>query len=83
MTLFKANGLPLLVGSLPMDDHPAAARLVMDHTPQIPLWVQLPQFPEEGMINQFIPGLPGVTVQKGKHFIEMLAFYTNYKYRLV
>jgi len=87
MTSFKANGLPLLVGSLPMDDHPAAARLVMDHTPQIPLWVQLPQFLEEGMINQFIPGLPGVTVQDGKHFIDtqqedfdeqFLAFFEDY-----
>jgi hypothetical protein len=87
MTSFKANGLPLLVGSLPMDNHPAAAQLVMDHTPQIPLWVQLPQFPEEGMINQFIPGLPGVTVQEGKYFIDtrqedfdnqFLAFFEDY-----
>ncbi len=87
MTSFKANGLPLLVGSLPMDNHPAAAGLVMEYTPQIPLWVQLPKFLEEGMINQFIPGLPGVTVQEGKHFIDtqntdfdeqFLAFFEDY-----
>jgi hypothetical protein len=87
MTSFKANGLPLLVGSLPMEDHPAAARLVMDHTPQIPLWVQLPLFPEEGMINQFIPGLPGATVRNGKQFIntqapdfddQFLTFFEDY-----
>ncbi len=87
MTSFKANGLPLLVGSLPMDDHQAAAQLVMEHTPQIPLWVQLPQFREEGMINQFIPGLPGLTVHKGKYFLDtqktefddqLLAFFEEY-----
>ncbi|MBA3010448.1 MAG: hypothetical protein KKF12_18240 [Proteobacteria bacterium] len=87
MTSFKANGLPLLVGSLPMDDHRAAATLVMDHTPQIPLWVQLPLFKEEGMINQFLPGLPGLTIRKGKHFLdtrkaefdaEFLAFFEAY-----
>jgi methionine synthase II (cobalamin-independent) len=87
MTPFKANGLPLLVGSLPMDNHPAAAGLVMEYTPQIPLWVQLPKFLEEGMINQFIPGLPGVTVQEGKQFIDtqstsfdaqFLAFFEDY-----
>ncbi|MCP3942626.1 MAG: hypothetical protein GY710_14215 [Desulfobacteraceae bacterium] len=87
MTLFKANGLPLLVGSLPMDSHPAAARLVMEHTPKIPLWVQLPLFKEEGMINQFLPGLPGLTVQEDKHFLDtqktdfddqFLAFFEDY-----
>jgi hypothetical protein len=87
MTSFKANGLPLLVGSLPMTDHKAAARLVMDYTPEIPLWVQLPLFREEGMINQFLPGLPGLTVEKDKHFLdtqgqefdeEFLAFYEDY-----
>ena len=60
MTSFKADTRPLLVGSLPMTDHAAAARLVMDHTPEIPLWVQLPLFREEGMVNQFLPGLPGL-----------------------
>ncbi|MCP4718424.1 MAG: hypothetical protein GY860_03115, partial [Desulfobacteraceae bacterium] len=87
MTSFKANGLPLLVGSLPMDDHKAAAKLVMEHTPQIPLWVQLPQFREEGMINQFLTGLPGLTVKNDKHFLdtrkinfdeEFLAFFEDY-----
>ncbi len=87
MKSFKANGLPLLVGSLPMDDHRAAAQLVMAYTPQIPLWVQLPKFQEEGMINQFIPGLPGHTIQKGKHFLDtqrsdfdddFLAFFEEY-----
>jgi hypothetical protein len=64
MTTFTPGGLPLLIGSLPMDDHTAATRLIFDHTPEIPLWPQLPCYPEEGMIPQFLPGMPGV-VQQG------------------
>jgi len=87
MTAFKANSRPLLVGSLPMKDHPAAARLVFDHTPEIPLWVQLPMYREEGMVNQFMPGLPGVTKKEDKCFIdtqketfdqEFLEFFEDY-----
>ncbi len=87
MTTFKANGLPLLVGSLPMTDHPAAASLVMEHTPEIPLWVQLPQFKEEGMVNQFLPGLPGLTRKGDKQYLdtgsdafdpEFLSFFEDY-----
>lgn len=65
--------LPLLIGSLPMHDHPAASRLIMDYTPAIPLWVQLPVFAEEGMVPQFLPGMPGVVKQGGKTFIDTLA----------
>lgn len=87
MTSFKANAHPVLVGSLPMTDHETATRLVLDYTPKIPLWVQLPQFKEEGMINQFLPGLPGLSEQGDKIFIdtskesfdeEFLAFFEDY-----
>lgn len=79
--------LPLLIGSLPMNDHQAASRLMMDHTPAIPVWIQLPIFPEEGMVLQFLPGMPAVNRQDGKIFIdttsaafedELLAFYETY-----
>jgi len=87
MTSFKANARPVLVGSLPMTDHEAATRLVLEYTPEIPLWVQLPQFLEEGMINQFLPGLPGLVEQGEKIFLdtgkkqfdeEFLAFFEDY-----
>ena len=79
--------LPMLIGSIPLDDHPAASRLIMDYTPAIPLWVQLPVFAQEGMIPQFMPGMPGVVEQGGKTFIdtaadnfdaELLAFFEDY-----
>ena len=70
MTHFKANGLPLLIGSLPMDNHEEATRLMLDHTPDIPLWIQLPIYKEEGMIDQFLSGLPGFTEGTGKSVLD-------------
>lgn len=70
---FRPGGLPVLIGSLPLDDHEEAARLVFCHTPEIPLWVQLPIHPEEGMIAQFMPGLPGLSMVGGKPCIDAAA----------
>ena len=87
MKKFKANGLPLLIGSLPMDSHKEATELVLEHTPDIPLWVQLPLYKEEGMINQFLAGLPGFTNEIEKSLLdtskpgfdeEFIAFFEEY-----
>ncbi len=87
MENFQANSLPVLIGSLPMDDHEEAIRLVLKYTPEIPLWVQLPVYKEEGMIAQFLPGMPGLTIEKEKAFIntasvdfddDFLKFYEAY-----
>jgi len=84
---FQANGLPVLIGSLPMDDHTEAVKLVFRYTPEIPLWVQLPVYKEEGMIAQFLPGLPGLTIEKERAYIDtstagfgedLLKFYAHY-----
>ncbi len=87
MNSFKPGFLPLLIGSLPVDDHDKAIEMVLKYTPEIPLWVQLPVFKEEGMIEQFIPGLPGLTVEQDKFYLdtsgekfnkELLQFYEDY-----
>jgi len=70
MNNFQANCLPLLIGSLPLDDHEQALSLVFKQTPEIPLWIQLPVFKEEGMIEQFLPGIPGLTRTKNKACID-------------
>ncbi|MEA1967777.1 MAG: hypothetical protein U9N77_06125 [Thermodesulfobacteriota bacterium] len=85
---FKADALPLLIGSLPMKDHREATELILEYTPETPLWAQLPMYREEGMMAQFLPGMPGLTESsKGKLFIdtstadfdeEYLAFYEEY-----
>ena len=58
------NCLPVLIGSMPLDDHSAASRLMMEFTPAIPLWIQLPVFPQEGMVPQFLPGMPAMINQE-------------------
>jgi hypothetical protein len=73
MLRFSPNALPLLIGSLPMDSHELATQLVIEHTPQIPLWTQLPLFREEDMVNQFLPGLPGLMVKGDKLFLDTSA----------
>jgi methionine synthase II (cobalamin-independent) len=84
---FKPFGLPLLIGSFPVDDHLQAVKLVFEYTPDIPLWTQLPVFREEGMIAQFLPGLPGLTEEDERLYIntsaknfdnELVEFYEEY-----
>lgn len=87
MSQFRPCCLPLLIGSLPHENHVEATRIIREYTPELPLWPQLPIFPQEGMIPQFIPGLAGVTQKDGKLFIdsesttfeaELLEFYEEY-----
>jgi len=87
MSTFEANCLPLLIGSLPIDNHTKAMELILQYTPEIPLWPQLPIFKEEGMVPQFLPGMPGIDDCDGKTFIngqgedfdaDSLRFYEEY-----
>jgi methionine synthase II (cobalamin-independent) len=84
---FQANCHPMLVGSLPLEDHSKAADLVFEHTPAIPSWVQLPVRRQELMVPQFMPGLPGLKSEESKMFVDtaasdydnqLLVFYEEY-----
>jgi methionine synthase II (cobalamin-independent) len=70
MKPFQPDSRAVLIGSLPMDDHEKAIELVLKYTPDIPLWVQLPRYKQEGMIAQFLPGFPGAREESGKVFID-------------
>jgi methionine synthase II (cobalamin-independent) len=70
-----------------LHDHAEGVQLVFEYTPEIPLWVQLPAYKEEGMIAQFQPGFPGLKLDKDKSFIDisdpcfdddLLEFYEDY-----
>lgn len=87
MNTFQGKCLPLLIGSLPLKNHDEASKLVLRYTPEIPVWVQLPVYKNEGMVAQFLPGFPGLTVSGEKIFInsagddfdsDLLAFYEDY-----
>ncbi len=87
MTIFRPECRALLIGSIPLRDHVEATRLMLEYTPDIPLWVQLPGLPQEGMIEQFAPGMPGLVHDDGRIYIdsrsddfhvELAAFYEDY-----
>ncbi|MBT8339890.1 MAG: hypothetical protein HKP58_04720 [Desulfatitalea sp.] len=64
---------PMLIGSQPLKDHDAAMHLVLTHVPEIPNWVQLPVYPQEGMVAQFVGGMPGLTQREGRAFVDTAA----------
>ena len=89
---FSADGLPVLIGSVPLTDHTEALEWIFTATPQIPLWPQLPHDPYEQMMPQFAEGLPCITEEnitdpEGRILFdinrpgfeeEMLLFYEEY-----
>jgi len=87
MISFIADCLPILIGSLPVADHRAAADMVLQTTPQIPVWAQLPVNPGEGMVPQFAPGMPGLCQEGERLYVDLggdgfenalAAFYEDY-----
>jgi methionine synthase II (cobalamin-independent) len=61
--------------------------MVFKYTPEIPLWVQLPAYRQEGMMVQFLPGIPGVVENQDRVFVDtsessfeddLLKFYEDY-----
>ena len=84
---FQPGGFATLIGSLPLADHGEATDLILEHTPQIPFWAQLPVHKEEGMMAQFSNGLPGlckdsgnviVNTEIGNYDEQLLQFYEEY-----
>jgi len=87
MTRFLPRCRPMLIGSFPLVDPEAAVDLILEYTPEIPIWPQLTLHPEEKMIPQFLPGLPGLVRTGDRVFIqnsgdaydrELLGFYETY-----
>jgi len=84
--MFQPACRPILIGSLPLADHRQAMDLIAAHSPEIPLWPQLPKLPGEGRVRQFLGGLPGLCDHGGKTVISsytadfpaaMAAFYDD------
>ncbi len=90
--IFSADGLPVLIGSLPMTDHNKALELIFATTPQIPLWPQLPHDPLEQMMPQFAENIPCIIeeniaspegrilfdIERSGFEEDMLSFYEEY-----
>lgn len=76
-----------MIGSLPHRNHRDAVELIFRYADQVPLWPQLPCYKQEGMLLQFLPGLPGIAHAEDKTYIdsssadfetEFLAFFEDY-----
>lgn len=84
---FKPDARPTLIGSLPLSDHREATELIMQYMQEIPLWAQLPCYPEERLLSQFAEGLPGMRCRDDSCFFdtadpgfetELLSFFEQY-----
>jgi len=70
---FKPRGLATAIGSFPFRDSKSALDLIFNMIPEAPCWPQLvKRAPEEGMVAQFIEGLPGIvwTSSEGRAFFN-------------
>jgi len=77
-----------VIGSFPHTEAEAALRLIMEYVPQIPAWPQLPFYPEEQMLRQYLEGMPGLFTKEGNKIFfdtshprfeaELFGFYQNY-----
>jgi hypothetical protein len=85
--MFNPQCLPVLIGSLPLRNHAEAARIILQYTPEIPLWPQLPKIAREGMVRQFLTGFPGLVDDDKRCWInsdtldfadQMTSFYEDY-----
>ena len=68
--VFQPCGRAMLIGSQPLKDHDQATGLVFEHMPAIPNWVQLPVYRHEGMVDQFMAGLPGLVRDADRHYVD-------------
>ncbi len=84
---FKPNGLPTLIGSIPLKDHREAVDIILKYTPEIPIWPQLPTYSEERLLTQFAEGLPGIVQEDDRLYFDtslpdfdeqVVAFFEDY-----
>lgn len=76
-----------MVGSMPHSDRRRVIDFVLEQLPEIPVWPQLSAFPAEGMMTQYLEGLPGLADVDGRLLVrtdspemdaQLLAFYEEY-----
>lgn len=70
MKEFKGLASATLIGSMPHRDRGKAIELIIRSAPRIPVWPQLPAYPAEQMMSQYIEGLPGLVEKDGRTFVR-------------
>ncbi len=59
-----------LVGSMPHTNRKQIINLILEKLADIPVWPQLPKYHNEGMMVQYLEGLPGVVQKNDQHIID-------------
>ncbi len=71
MRKFDPELLPLSLGSLPLSDPQEACQFVLEHTPAIPAWPQLPKRSFlENMYAQYSERFPGVVLEEERIYVD-------------
>lgn len=70
MKNFQGLASATLIGSMPHKDRDKAIGLILNSVPQIPVWPQLPVYPAEQMMAQYVEGLPGLVNEAGRRFVR-------------
>ncbi|MCE5336208.1 MAG: hypothetical protein LLG06_16625, partial [Desulfobacteraceae bacterium] len=70
MQTFHGMASATLIGSMPQKDRDLAIRLIVETTPEILVWPQLPAFPAEQMMEQYVEGLPGLAMVDGRRVVQ-------------
>ncbi len=73
MNDFLGSGRATLIGSMPQKDRAGAIDLILKAAPRIPVWPQLPFYPAERMMVQYVEGLPGFVDSGQRQFVDCLA----------
>jgi len=69
------------VGSLPLTDAAEACELIFQYVEEAPHWPQLPRIGEnEGMLQQFTEGMPGLIIEDGRIFLRPLEPYDEWEH---
>jgi len=70
MKIFRPNGLPTAIGSMPNTDPEEAYSLLVQYCPDIPVWPQLPKRSfYENMYVQFSEGFPGIVIEDERIYV--------------
>jgi hypothetical protein len=71
MRKFDPELLPLSLGSLPLSDPQEACQFILEHTPAIPAWPQLPRRSFlESMYVQYSERFPGVVLEDERIYVD-------------
>jgi len=66
---WKPNCAPTMVGSMPHRNRKEVIEMILNRLDEIPVWPQLSPYKSEGMMVQYLEGLPGLIQEDDERYI--------------